>query len=108
MNLRFLSSIRVLFILTSDSISSRKLYGFSTNSILLDSILLISKILPTISSNVSEAFRISLESSTTSCGTCPSYDSISSDKPTIAFNGVLISCDILDKKSDLALLAFSA
>ena len=72
------------------------------------SILLISSILPTISRSVLEALIISSVSSLTCFGTSFSNDAISSDKPTIAFKGVLISCDILDKKSDLALLAFSA
>ena len=64
-------------------------------------------ILPTISSKVFEALTISLRSSCISFGQLP-RSLISLDNPTIAFKGVLISWDILDKKSDLARLAFSA
>ena len=64
-------------------------------------------ILPTISSNVLEALTISPKSSCMSLGQLP-RSLISLERPTIAFKGVLISWDILDRKSDLALFAFSA
>ena len=108
LKLTFFSPIRVCVTLHIFSISSLKLYTPSTISILLASILLISNIFPTISSNVCDALIISFESSTTSGGTWSLYVPISSDKPTIAFKGVLISWLILDKKSDLAWFARSA
>ena len=64
-----LSSILVEVILAILDISFLKLYSFSMMSICSLSILFISKILPTISNNVSEAFLISLVSSRTSFGT---------------------------------------
>ena len=103
----FLSQIFIESILASLLISSLKLYGIVIISILEDSILLISNILPIISRSVLLAFIISILSSFTCFGNL-SNDEISSDKPTIAFNGVLISWDILLKKSDFALLALSA
>ena len=66
----------------------------------------ISKIPLTISNKVLEALTISLAFSFASSKLSALI--IHSEKPTIAFSGVRISCDILDKKSDLARLAFSA
>ena len=52
------SPILVELILASISISFLKLYVSSVNSILFDSILFKSKMLPTISSNVLDASKI--------------------------------------------------
>ena len=64
----FFSPIRVFVILHKFIISSLKLYVVSTISILFASILLISKMLPTISNNVLLAFTMSFEFSITSFG----------------------------------------
>ena len=85
------SPILVVVTLHIFVISSLKLYFASTISILSASILFISSIFPTISSSVCDAFTISCEFSTTSCGSFSSYVKLSSDNPTIAFSGVLIS-----------------
>ena len=92
---------------TNSSHIFEKTYSVFTISNLFASILEISKIPLTISSKLSEAITISLTSSLAESGTVSS----SSNRllnPTIAFKGVLISWDILDKKSVLASLAFSA
>ena len=90
----------------SSSIILLKLYGVLIISSLSASIFDISNIPFTISNRLSLAISMSLTSSFISLGTF-SLDSVSLN-PTIAFNGVLISCDMLDKKSVFALLAFSA
>ena len=91
LNLIGFSPILVVVTLHIFVISSLKLYFASTISILSASILFISSIFPTISSSVCDAFTISCEFSTTSCGSFSSYVKLSSDNPTIAFSGVLIS-----------------
>ena len=91
----------------SSSHNFLKLYSVFTISNLLASILEISNIPFTISSKLSADMTISLTSSLAQSGTVLS-SSNRLEKPTIAFSGVLISCDIFDKKSVLASFAFSA
>ena len=66
---------------------------------IVNGILDISNIPLTISNNVFTAVITSFEFSLASSNVLAS--NMHSLKPTIAFNGVLISCDILDKKSVL-------
>ena len=82
------------------------LYLPSTMSILPDSIFEKSKISLIIVKSASPDTLILLRYSTVSLECSPLKRT--SVIPTIAFIGVLISCDILDKKLDFALLAASA
>ena len=83
------------------------LYSLLTISNLLASIFEISKMPLTISSKLSEAITISRTPSLALSGISLSSKSKLLN-PTIAFNGVLISWDIFDKKSVFAALALSA
>ena len=82
-------------------------YSFLIISILFASILEISSTPLTISSKLSDATNISFTSALALSGiSLLSFNELL--KPTIALRGVLISCDILLKKSVFALFAFSA
>ena len=91
----------------SSVVTLLKSYSVLTISNLPASIFDISKIPFTISRRLSLAITISFTSSLALSGKVLSSKSILL-KPTIALSGVLISCDILDKNSVLAVFAFSA
>ena len=96
LNLIGFSDRDTLTILVNSAIISAKQYSLLLTDILPSSIFVISKILLTISSRVSPALLIFLTSSYMDLGT--SLLKIDSDKPIMAFIGVLISWLMLAKK----------